>query len=87
MTTQWEHVAFVKSLTDARKRYEIKRRAADGLLGCSCPSWKFSKMVKTCKHIAQMSAAVFTSLTPETETARIVVAEEAFEVVRRIKLR
>jgi len=47
----WVHVGEVESFTDASERYEIKRRVADGHFGCACKGYRFSKGIKTCKHI------------------------------------
>lgn len=47
----WVHVGEVESFTDSTERYEIKRRIADGHLGCSCLGYRFAKGVKTCKHL------------------------------------
>ena len=96
MKAQYEHVAYVRSFTDSRKRYEIKRNA-DGQLSCGCPSWRFAHAPKTCKHIAGMEAATYTpnystwngagARPKPTERAEFSIGAETFEVIRAIKFR
>jgi soluble P-type ATPase len=85
-SSQWEHVAWVRSDADARKRYEVRRRRVDGHLGCGCPSYRFSRVVKTCKHLERMVSAVYVAH-GDVERATIRVAEESFTVERRIMFR
>jgi hypothetical protein len=47
-------VARIASFTNGNT-YEI-RRGRDGRLWCGCPSWRFAKGEKTCKHMRLFEA-------------------------------
>ena len=56
----WVHVADIASETEPGLKYAIKRHTGTGLIGCGCPSWIFSRGVKTCKHVESLTG-VFTA--------------------------
>lgn len=82
MTTGWSFVASIESHSRIGKRYEIKRRESDGLLGCSCVAYRFAKGEKTCKHLQAFSGT--TRARAELTVRREVVAGETFTVRRAI---
>lgn len=45
----WEFLCYA----GAAGNYELTRKVDDGLLGCSCQSYRFAKGVKTCKHVRE----------------------------------
>ena len=47
----WEHVADADSESEPGKSYEIKRHTRTGAFACGCMAYRFSKGVKTCKHL------------------------------------
>ncbi len=47
----WVLLGTVESETTPGVFYDIKRREADGHLGCGCTSYRFAKGIKTCKHL------------------------------------
>lgn len=56
MATSWEHVAWVESVSEPGKRYEI-RQDVSGLRGCSCLAYRFKRGEKTCKHLAALGVS------------------------------
>ena len=51
-------LATAASKTNPEKSYEI-RKGADGVIYCSCPSWKFQRLAaanRTCKHLKSFHA-------------------------------
>lgn len=53
-------ITTVPSKTNPSKSYEI-RRGKDGVIYCTCPSWRYQRLGKgetrTCKHLAAFFAA------------------------------
>jgi hypothetical protein len=47
----WDHVAYIDSDSDPGREWELKRHVSTGTIGCSCPSYRFKKGDKTCRHI------------------------------------
>ena len=60
----WEHVTYVASDSDPCAEYEIKRRTSDGQVGCSCMAYRFSKGVKSCKHMQAFLCSVVNANRP-----------------------
>lgn len=85
---RWEHLADVESDSEIGKTYEIKRSAA-GQVGCECPSYRFKRGEKTCKHLRaylagdQMDARRAVKPTVVHERVRISSGGEMFTVTRR----
>lgn len=90
-TVKWEHVGFVESWTERGLEYEIKRRLADGHLGCGCGAYRFARGIKTCKHLGAYGVAsnpigeraVGRVLTSGVIEQTVTVAAETFSVRRR----
>ena len=84
---RWEHVADIESDSEIWKTYEIKR--SDGRYGCECPSYRFVRGEKTCKHIRAYLTGNEEdhrrALTPTVvhERVRISSGGEMFTVTRR----
>jgi hypothetical protein len=77
----WEHVGEVASFTNPDERYEIKRRRADGHLGCACLGYRFKKGEKTCKHTQAFALGRHADV---AKPVVVTVAQEQFTVRRAI---
>ncbi len=81
---RWEHVAYVESEND-NGEYEIKRHPNTGALGCTCGSYRFSKGVKTCKHLVAYHAGdALHIFGRHGGTSSIKVAEDTYTFKRGI---
>ena len=85
--TVWTYVATVESESEPGKTYDIKRRA-DGALGCSCLSYRFTKTTpKTCRHIRAFQSGVTVARSGSGSavipTVRVPGDTERFIVTRR----
>jgi hypothetical protein len=49
-------LATVRSESSAAS-YEI-RRGGDGVVYCTCPSWRFSREARDCKHLRKLAVAL-----------------------------
>lgn len=88
MSAQWDHVAFVASDSEPTRAYEIKRRRADGHIGCSCTAYRFARSEhKTCKHVGAYRSALVgfdrQSTPRQTPRERVSVGAEVYTITRR----
>lgn len=98
MAVEWDYVTEVESDSEPGTWHEIKRRRADGHLGCDCGRYRFAKKAaKTCHHIKAYEATqrglatVSGVATPHRSqranefgvSYRIAVASENYTVGRR----
>lgn len=89
MSVRWEHVAFIDSDSQPDEQHEIKRRMADGHLGCDCGRYRFAKKAaKTCHHIEAYLAGEAVDARPvvaavRSERVRVKSAGEMYTVTRR----
>lgn len=90
---KWTKVATVESDSERGKTYDIKRHPTSGAFGCGCTAYRFSRGVKTCKHLQALGLArsVFPAARPvehfnrPPETVeRVQLAGETFTVRRAI---
>jgi hypothetical protein len=84
--TGWTHVAFVKSDSEPDEVHEVRRRVADGVLGCDCKSYQFAKGVKTCHHLAGLAQTTGAQLEQSVKVQRSrrgATVEESVTVIRR----
>ena len=90
---RWNYVTTVESESEPGATYDIKERG--GVFGCGCRSYRFSKGVKTCKHLRAylgVSATAGRSVTVPLGTSASIDAQgvttvrqggETFRVYRR----